>query len=262
MSMLLFAGVFDFVKNKNTYFINTELSPDQENVLGNWTDRIVNFYEKKLQIPYGSPVTYLYTTPISKYNAWMFVTYPTIAIIGQEQYNVKSYFAPNTNVLKDSANIEYFAHELGHYYIGTVFVPNSDLRWVFLEGLTEYLSLQTVKEVLGEVSYQNKLDGYIRDTKEFKPIPLNKVKNSEIDETYRYIYVPLLFTALEKEIGIERVWNWVRTVLNAEKLVKTDYEFFKSSLLKSGVKESEFKAFEEKYILSDMAKENVYKRVI
>jgi len=261
ISMMLFAGLFDFSKNKNTYFINTELNSEQENVLGNWTDKIVSFYENKFKIPYGNSVTYLYTTPISKRNSWMFFTYPTIAIIGQEKYNVKSYFVLNTNNLKDNYNIEYFAHELGHYYFGTVIVPNSDLRWVFLEGLTEYLALQTVKEVLGEESYQKKIDTYLKATIDYIPKSMATIKNSEIDETFRYYYVPLLVTALEKEIGKERVWNWLRIVLKSEKLVKTDYEFFKTSLIKSGIKDSEFKNFEEKYILSEKAKENVTKIV-
>ena len=197
ISMMLFAGIFDFTKNNHTYFINTELNSEQEKVLGSWTDKIVNFYENKFKIPYENSVTYLYTTPISKKNAWMFVTYPTIAIIGQEKYNVKSYFAPNTNKLKDNSNIEYFAHELGHYYFGTVIVPNSELRWVFLEGLTEYLALQTVKEVLGEESYHKKIDTYLKGTIDYIPKSMATIKNSEIDETYRYYYVPLLVTALE-----------------------------------------------------------------
>ena len=261
ISMMLFAGIFDFTKNNHTYFINTELNSEQEKVLGSWTDKIVNFYENKFKIPYENSVTYLYTTPISKKNAWMFVTYPTIVIIGQEKYNVKSYFAPNTNKLKDNSNIEYFAHELGHYYFGTVIVPNSELRWVFLEGLTEYLALQTVKEVLGEESYHKKIDAYLKGTIDYIPKSMATIKNSEIDETYRYYYVPLLVTALEKEIGKEKVWNWLRTVLKSEKSVKTDYEYFKTSLVKSGIKEIEFKNFEEKYILSEQAKENVNKIV-
>ena len=261
ISMMLFAGIFDFTKNNHTYFINTELNSEQEKVLGSWTDKIVNFYENKFKIPYENSVTYLYTTPISKKNAWMFVTYPTIVIIGQEKYNVKSYFAPNTNKLKDNSNIEYFAHELGHYYFGTVIVPNSELRWVFLEGLTEYLALQTVKEVLGEESYHKKIDTYLKGTIDYIPKSMATIKNSEIDETYRYYYVPLLVTALEKEIGKEKVWNWLRTVLKSEKSVKTDYEYFKTSLVKSGIKEIEFKNFEEKYILSEQAKENVNKIV-
>jgi hypothetical protein len=261
ISVMLFAGLFDFTKNKKTYFINTELNSIQESVLGNWTDKIVSFYESKFKIPYGNSVTYLYTTPISKNNAWMFVTYPTIAIIGQEKYNAKSYFEANTNVLKNNSNIEHFAHELGHYYFGTVVVPNSELRWFFLEGLTEYLALQTVKEVLGEENYQKKIQKYLKSTTDYKPKPLSIIKNSEIDNTYRYNYVPLLITALEKEVGKENVWNWLRIVLNSPNSIKTDYNFFKSSLIKSGIEESDFVKFEEKYILSENAKENVIRTV-
>ena len=89
-SFIVAIELFDFTKNNKTYFINTELNSEQEKILGSWTEKIVNFYENKFKIPYGNSVTYLYTKPISKRNAWMFVTYPTIAIIGQEKYNVKS----------------------------------------------------------------------------------------------------------------------------------------------------------------------------
>jgi hypothetical protein len=97
----------------------------------------------------------------------------------------------------------------------------------------------------------------LKETKDYIPKSMATIKNSEIDETYRYYYIPLLVTALEKEIGKERVWNWLRTVVKSDKLVKTDYEFFKSSLIKSGIKESEFKKIEENYIMSEKAKENI-----
>ena len=257
ISLLLFAGIFDFTKNGKTNFINAGLNKNQEAELSSWTDKIIGFYENKFKMPYGNPVSYIYTTPISRKNAWLFVTYPSITLVGQEKYNFQSYF--NGDKIKDKANLEFFAHELGHYYFGTSFVPNSDLRWVFLEGLTEYAALQTVREVLGEENYKNKINKYIKDFSDFIPKPLPTIKNSEIDETYRYVYVPLLITALEKEIGKDKVWNWLRTVLNSDKLSKTDYTFFKSSILKSGITANEFKNFEEKYILSTDAKDNILK---
>lgn len=257
ISLLLFAGLFDFTKNKNTFFVNTNLTIEQETVLSSWTDKIIKFYENKLKIPYGNPVTYLYTKPISKKNAWMFVTYPTVAIIGQEKYNVKSYFSEKLNELKDTANVEYFAHELGHYYFGTYIEPNSDLKWIFLEGITEYLALQTVKEVLGEKNYRKKIANYLVEIKDLKPKPLSIIKNNEISETYRYYYVPLLLSALEKEIGKDKLWNWLQTILKSDKTTKTDYAFFKNSILKSGVSENDFQKFETNYILSEYAKNNV-----
>lgn len=261
VSLIIFAGLFDFNKNKNTYFINTGITKEQENVLGSWTDKIVAFYQDKLEMPYGNPVTFLYSKPVTKNNAWMFVTYPTIAIIGKESYNVKSYFEPNSNKLKNYSSMESISHELGHYYFGTVINPNSDLRWFFLEGLTEYLALQTTKEVIGEDNYKNKIEKYLNNIKDFTPKSLSLLKNNDIDNTYRYDYTPLLITALEKEIGKDKVWNWFRTILNSDKLVKTDYSFFKNTLLKSGVSAKQFADFEDKYILSQTAKENVINSV-
>ncbi|HEX9980605.1 MAG TPA: hypothetical protein VGB50_08560 [Flavobacterium sp.] len=261
ISLMLFAGLFDFTKTQNTYFINTGLTSGQEKVLGNWAGKIVDFYEGKLKIPYGSAITFLSSAPISKNNAWMFVTYPTVAVIGHGNYNLKGFFKTNTNTLEDDTKIEFFAHELGHYYFGSVLVPNSELRWIFLEGLTEYAALQTVKEVLGEDNYRKKIERYLKDTNDYLPKSLATIKSAEVDPTYRYIYFPLLLTALEKEIGKDKVWAWLRTVLNSDKQVKTDYDFFKNSLIKSGVKENEFKNFEEKYIVSENAKENVFKIV-
>ncbi len=247
-------------KNKETYFIDAKLNTEQEKVLNNWTEKIKGFYEGKIKIPYKNYVAYLCTTPISKKNAWLFVTYPTIAIIGHE-YNLKYYFKPNENVLRDSSIIELLSHELGHYYFGTMFVPNAELRWFFLEGLTEYLALQTIKEVLGENYYKLQISAHVKRLKDFNPKSLTTVKSNEIDQTYRYKYIPLLITALEKEIGKEKVWNWLATILQSDKSIKTDYDFLKNSLLKSGITETEFKNFEEKYILSEKAKENVIKLV-
>jgi hypothetical protein len=261
VSLMLFAGLFDFNKNKNTYFINTDLNTEQENEFGSWTDKIVGFYEKKLKMNYGSPVTFIYSTPITKNSGWMFVTYPSIAIIQSEKYNMKTFFDESTNKIKNISMMEYISHELGHYYFGTVFCPNSDLRPFFSEGLTEYLALQTTKEVIGEENYKKKIESYLKRTKDFTPKPLSIVKVNEVDNTYRYDYAPLLITALEKEVGKEKVWNWLRTILNSDKQVKSDYEFFKSTLLKSGITEKEFKSFEDKYILSENAKENVYNSV-
>ena len=261
VSLMLFAGLFDFNKNKNTYFINTGLEKEQEDVLSDWTEKIIKFYEKKLKIPYVENISFLYSTPISKGNAWMFVTYPTIATIYPEKLGMKYYFELNTNKLKNYSEIEIYAHEFGHYYFGTVIDPNSDLHWFFLEGLTEYLALQTTKEVIGEENYKKKIESYLKRTKDFIPKPLSIVKDNEVDNNYRYDYAPLLITALEKEVGKEKVWNWLRTILNSDKQVKSDYIFFKATLLKSGISEKEFKDFEVKYILSDNAKVNVYNSV-
>ena len=87
--------------------------------------------------------------------------------------------------------------------------------------------------------------------------PLNEIKNGEdIDNNYKYNYIPLLISALENQIGQKNVWKWLNYVLES-KNVKTNYHFFKKSLLESGVTEKEFNDFENYYIKADNAKKNV-----
>ena len=119
------------------------------------------------------------------------------------------------------------AHELGHYYFGTVISPNSTLRWAFLEGMAEYISLQATRSLVGESFYQRKLKRYAGSSESIKNfIPLDEITTaSQIDETYRYQYIPLLLTALEQQVGQEQVWKWLRTILGKKDPI-TNYAFF------------------------------------
>lgn len=260
-TLMLFAGIFDFSENENSIYINTKLNNERQNMISNWTDNIIKSYENRLNIPYGNSIVYLHSTPVTKKNNWMFVTFPTIAIISPEENNLNYIFKGNSNELKDLSYLEIFIHEIGHYYIGTYFVPNSELRWFFLEGLTEYIALKIVKDVLGANNYKNKLKTYIHRIKELKPKPLSKVKSKDINVNYRYDYAPLLLTVLENELGEEQIWNWIKLILNSDKNTITDYTFFKTTLIKSGIDINIFNSYEKEYINSKDAKENVIKYI-
>ncbi len=259
--LLLFAGNFDFNKENKTYFVNSNLQLKQQSQLSGWTNKIIKFYETNLKIPYGSDITYLGTTPVSKRNNWAFVTYPTIAVIGN-QWSLKDFFGEKTYEIKDSSTIKYIAHELGHYYFGTYFVPNAELHWVFLEGVTDYISLLAIREILGETLYKQNLSEYIAQIKDYKVTPLTDIKKSgEVDEMYKYIYIPLLLTALEKEIGKDKIWSWLHIILTSKNVNRTNYAFLKSTLLESGLTEKEFTNFENIYIKGANAKQKVIEKV-
>ncbi len=260
LALMLYAGVADFTIKDKVNFINCGLKEEQLNTLNAWTKKIIDYFEAKLNKPYGNDITFIYTTPVTKENAWMFFTYPSITIIGHDKYNVKSYFK-NDTILRDSSLIQYLSHEMGHYYFGNVFVPNGKLRWAFLEGVTEYMSLLITKQIIGEAAYKSTLKNYLEQIADYKPKPLSSITNDEIDETYRYVYFPLLLCTLEKKVGQEVMWNWLKILVNEPKNVENDFSFFKSTLLKSGVSENNFKNFEFICINAENAKENVVKLI-
>ncbi len=255
--LLLFAGDFDFKKEQNTYLVNTTLSQRQAQVLDGWFTRIKDYYQNHLDIPYGVDVTLLASTPVSQRNDWMFVTYPTIASVSPRDW-LNTLVNPNTQTLSDSSSISFIAHELGHYYVGTVFQPNSTLYWAFLEGVTEYISLQAVRDLVGKNYYDRKIKQYMAASRKLQNFKgLSEITSpGEINETYRYQYIPLLLTELETKIGRPQVWKWLRSVLQTEKPL-TNYAFFKESLLQSGVDERTFADFEREYLRSSAGLPNL-----
>lgn len=255
--MLIFAGDYDFRKERNTYLVNTTLSPVQADVLDGWFTRIKTYYGQHLRIPYGADVTLLASTPVSKRNDWLFVTYPTIASVSPNGL-LNKLVDENKRALADSLRLSFMAHELGHYYFGSILSPNSTLRWVFLEGMTEYLSLQATRDLIGNSFYDQQLKRYVSVSKNMTNfVPLGKVNSSgQITEMYKYQYTPLLLTALERQIGREQMWKWLVTILTTPNPV-TDYNLFKSSLRKSGVDEKTVAYFDSTYLVSDNSLANL-----
>lgn len=261
VGLLLFAGNYNFQHVDGVYFLNTVLPQGMQTTLSNTIVRLVDYYQENLGIPYGNPVVFLADTPISRQDSWMFVTYPTIAFISPEKQSYLSLFDSQTFQFKNNRMLIYFAHEAAHYYAGTYFKPNSTLFWFWLEGVADYLSLKATKALLGEREYQQVLTHYITTISDFTPIPLNRIQAaSEINESYRYVYAPLLLIAIEQELGKTQMWRWLQTVLQSN-TKKTDFNFFKLSLLQSGVSQAQIDNIVLKYIDSPQAQKTVLESV-
>ncbi|CCH01849.1 hypothetical protein FAES_3842 [Fibrella aestuarina BUZ 2] len=257
LPLLLFAGDFDFKKEQSTYLVNTSLSNTQAAVLDSWLTRIKTYYAQQLQKPYGTDITLLASTPTSRRNDWLFVTYPTIASVSPTGF-LNTMVDEQKRALTDSANLSFIAHELGHYYFGSVLAPNATLRWAFLEGMTEYLSLQAIRELVGTAAYERQLKQYVGASKGLSPfVALKDVRRpDEVTETYRYQYVPLLLTAMERQLGRDQLWKWLRTILNSQNAL-TDYAFFRNTLLESGVAAKDVDALEQTYLTTGQALPNL-----
>ncbi len=256
--LFLLAGQVASVQQSGSYFINTGMNNRTAAIADSWMGRIKQFYVSKLSIPYEQSVYAVGATPISKKDAWMVCRFPTIAVVGH-QLSWQGLIDEKRNTLADSMQfVQFIGHEMGHYYFGNRLRPNSDLKYTFMEGCTEYLALQLVRTVLGERHYRQKLATYHRrigTRRDFKALTVASV-SEPLRELQHYVYVPLVLTALEHEIGSAQVWKWLSTVLKSPP-GKTDYAFFKDSLLRSGVTPDSYQLFESKYVTSEKSVENV-----
>ncbi|EHO07557.1 hypothetical protein HMPREF9714_02637 [Myroides odoratimimus CCUG 12901] len=245
--LAIFSGDYKYSKVDNTYLLNPDIEESQIKEFGHLIESFKKYYTTNIGIPFEQETVFINTTPTSKNNSWMFVSYPSIYTIGWGNNGLKSIFKPKTqNWFRP-----FIAHELGHYYFGTYKVFNSELGDMMSEGFAEYLSWQLTKDVLGKDIYKGIVSRKIEALDKFKEavIPFGKIKSQEeyLDrELYVYYYAPLLFEAIRKEIGDKQMWSWLRNIL----MTKTDftnYDFLCSTLKETIKDDKKFEEIKTKY---------------
>ncbi|WP_338814937.1 hypothetical protein V9L05_07105 [Bernardetia sp. Wsw4-3y2] len=256
--LTLFCGNYDFTDINDTYILNSDFSESEAKNFSEMINSYKKFYADKLNIPFKQSVSFVQTTPTSKKDGWMFVSYPTIMSIGWQ------------NGLKNIINPKYqdfyrpfIAHELGHYYFGTVKDFNSELGDMLSEGFSEFMSLQLTKEIIGEEIYDKKITEKFNNLKDFKAKPFKQIKSdSEYKNRQLYVYdfAPIIFTAIEKEIGKEKMWNWLTNILNTPTKF-TNYDFLASTLQNTLKDDKEFNLLKAKYFDSEKALENAINEI-
>lgn len=256
LELFLFAGDFEVKSRNGTHFLNAGISDQQASAFETITESFKQFYESKLGIKYTSQISYVVSTPTSDENAWMFVAYPTIAQVGWDYKGMPGFF-------KSDFDKQYMAHEFGHFYFGHYLRCNSVLGPVFNEGFTEYISLQLCRHLFADSIYKTSLKNMIGELKDFEPLPFSAI-STEQDyknrQLYVYNYAPLLFTAIEYEIGEDLMWKWLNEILRAETTV-TDFDFLKKTLHTVLKKEAQYNLIADKYFQSPSSLKNVLDRV-
>lgn len=252
--LTMFVGDFKSVSIDGDYFLNPDADVQQLTELDKTLHSYQTYLEKKLAVPYKGQTTYIQTTPVSKNNSWLFASYPTIVKVGWDD-GMKSFASKE----KGSGFLQYMAHELAHYYFGSVRTFNSEIGDMISEGFAEFLALHTTKKFISDSIYREKLQSKVRSMRNLSPVAIAKIhsKNDyENRELYVYYYAPLLFSAIEKEIGEEKMWEWMKSLLLSPTTI-TNYTFFEQTLNKVVNDKTKFDHLFERYFNSDSSFQNV-----
>lgn len=251
--LTMFAGDFKSVSINGNYFLNPDADDQQLAELEKTLHSYQVYLEKKTDIPYKGKAVYIQTTPVSKYNSWLFASYPTIVKVGWDE-GMKSFLSKSNG----SGFMQYMAHELAHYYFGTFRDFNSELGDMITEGFAEFLALHITRAYISDSLYLEELQSKAGEMRNFNPKPIAKI-SSKSDygdrELYVYYYAPLIFSAIEKEIGEEKMWEWIKVLLQSP-AVFTNYQFLEQTLNKVMNDEAGFESLCEKYFRSESAFQN------
>ena len=226
--MALYCGNYDVVDDGNIAILNPKFPDEKIKQFSILVSSYKKYYEQKLNIKFNQTPTFINTTPTSKKNGWLFVSYPTIMGIGWGRFGLAGIFEEKSQKFYKPL----IAHELGHYYFGTVKVFNSELGDMMSEGFTEYMSLKLTEDIQEVTAYNEVLEKKYKNLKDFKPNPLSMIKSiTDITdrETFVYDYAPIIFIAIEKEIGKKKMWEWLKNILET-KAEFTNYDFLVSTL--------------------------------
>ncbi|MBS1510044.1 MAG: hypothetical protein JST86_04335 [Bacteroidetes bacterium] len=242
--LTLFAGDFRSVAVNGNYFLNPDADDQQLTELEKALHSIQDYLAQKLSVPYNGKAVYIQTTPVSKYNSWLFASYPTIVKVGWDD-GMKSFASKDQR----ASFMQYMSHELSHYYFGTFRNFNSTLGDMLSEGFAEYLSLNITRSLISDSLYHKKLLAKVRALNNFKPIPVDGIqsKNDYMNrELYVYYYAPLIFLAIEKEIGEDNMWAWIKSLLQSPATF-TNRAFVEATLSKVVNDKNKFAALRDKY---------------
>jgi hypothetical protein len=226
--MALYFGNYEVVDDGNIAILNPKFPDEKIKQFSILVSSYKKYYEQKLNIKFNQTPTFINTTPTSKKNGWLFVSYPTIMGIGWGRFGLAGIFEEKSQKFYKPL----IAHELGHYYFGTVKVFNSELGDMMSEGFTEYMSLKLTEDIQEVTAYNEVLEKKYKNLKDFKPNPLSMIKSiTDITdrETFVYDYAPIIFIAIEKEIGKKKMWEWLKNIIET-KAEFTNYDFLVSTL--------------------------------
>ena len=255
----LFCGNYEVADDGNITILNSKFPKEKITEFSNLISSYKKYYERKLNIKFNQTPTFINTTPTSKNDGWLFVSYPTIMGIGWGENGLGGIFDEKYQKFYKP----FIAHELGHYYFGTFKVFNSELGDMMSEGFTEYMALKLTEENQTENNYDEVIAKKVESLKDFKPNSFAMVRSiTDIDdrETYVYDYAPIIFIAIEKEIGKKKMWEWLKNILET-KVEFTNYDLLVSTLKNTLKNDKKTESIVSTYFNNVNSTENALKKI-
>lgn len=253
----IYCGNYEVFDDENLVLLNPTFSNKDILHFSSLIAQQKRYYEEHLHIKFAEPPIFVNSTPTSPKFGWLFVSYPTIMGIGYGNLGLSALFDSTT----ENWYTQFIAHELGHYYFGTYKQFNSELGNMISEGFAEYLSLKLMKDLSKPSEYDQLLDDKFGVMKSFETIPIFKIhKLTDIQNRERFVYnyAPMMLIAIEHEIGIQKMWEWMTLILNSS-VKRTDYNFLLTTLNQVVSDEKIMSRIVKNYFTSEKSWQNIKK---
>lgn len=255
----LFVGNYKIQDAKNITLLNADFTKQQVSEFNEINSKIIDFLSSYTNIPYKEKVYWIqaYNSSIEKGN-FAFASNSTFTICGSNPPNHDLISYVNGAKIKLQSMVP---HEMSHYYFGSLKRYNNDLEVILNEGFAQFLAFKYLSQFEGDDYIKDgvleSLDWFEEPDFKFKAmLEFNNSENTNDRQTYAYDYQTSILFSIEKEIGVEKMQNWIRMLLQGEEPI-SDKIFFKNTLEIATDNEKKFNEILDKYLTGKMTVENM-----
>lgn len=255
----LFVGNYKIQDAKNITLLNADFTKQQVSEFNEINSKIIDFLSSYTNIPYKEKVYWIqaYNSSIEKGN-FAFASNSTFTICGSNPPNHDLISYVNGAKIKLQSMVP---HEMSHYYFGSLKRYNNDLEVILNEGFAQFLAFKYLSQFEGDDYIKDgvleSLDWFEEPDFKFKAmLEFNNSENTNDRQTYAYDYQTSILFSIEKEIGVEKMQNWIRMLLQGEDPI-SDKIFFKNTLEIATDNEKKFNEILDKYLTGKMTVENM-----
>ncbi|KAF1008897.1 MAG: hypothetical protein GAK28_00529 [Luteibacter sp.] len=247
--MLVFGGTGPITTTANAMILNETVAPVEANAISDLMGKVRTYYQGYMGKPMADRPTFLRMVTIDqverdrKGGEWGFATWPTIALSGSVAKSGAILLAGGPAA---HSRIAYLAHEMGHYYFGTLVHPQGPYRWFLLESTAEFLSMKALRAIVGDEAADKRVAAWKAqmDKRTVPFIALDAITSeADITETYRYSYGPLLLLSLEKAAGEKKMRAFLRELLATPRIMT--WSDLRDTAAKAGIDANTWKRWTE-----------------
>ena len=244
----MFVGKYNVQDAKNISILNADFSNNQVIEFDELNSKIINFFSGYTGMPYKEKIHWVQAYNTSKEKGYFaFASNSTFTLCGNPPGDLKSSFKQE---IEGNFGVT-IAHEISHYYFGSIKNSNSNLETIINEGFAQFFAIKYWSQSNDEFIKDGILEAIEWfEEPEFKFKPMLKFNSSDDTndrETYAYYYQTAILFSIEREIGKEKMQKWIKLLLHGEESI-SDKEFFKTTLKKAVNNDKLYNNVVEKYL--------------
>jgi hypothetical protein len=255
---LLFIGKYNIQESETAYLLNSNFTDAELKEIDELNNQIFDYLTNYTNVKYQDKIVWIDGGVAAKKYGFAFFSYPAITVVGDPPHDLRTSLKSY-----NSSSLTTIAHETSHYYFGNLKRSNSYLESLIDEGFAQFLAYKYVNQSRDNTYIKNEITQSIEWFEDpnfkFKAIlDFYKSEHTNDRETYAYDYQTAILFSIEKEIGEDKMKNWIRLLLQGEEPI-SNKEFFKTTLKKAIKNDKTYNEVIDKYLTGNLTVENMKK---